>query len=81
MSRLPGSLMNDGSIFFVTLRQCCASFGTALMMLLITGVSQLAFAGAAVLAYQLAFGFSALFSAVVLIIGVFVMPMTAKGDA
>ena len=81
MSCLPGPLMNDGSIFFVTLRQCCASFGTALMMLLITGVSQLAFTGAAVLAYQLAFGFSALFSAVVLIIGVFVMPMTAKGDA
>ena len=81
MSCLPGPLMNDGSIFFVTLRQCCASFGTALMMLLITGVSQLAFTGAAVLAYQLAFGFSALFSAVVLVIGVFVMPRTAKGDA
>lgn len=42
MSQLPGPLMNDGSIFFTTLRQCCASFGTAIMMLLITGVAQAA---------------------------------------
>lgn len=81
MSRLPGPLMNDGSTFFVTLRQCCASFGTALMMLLITGVAQMAFAGAEVVAYQLAFGFSAIFAAVVLVIGVFVMPRVAKEGA
>lgn len=84
MSRLPGPLMNDGSIFFVTLRQCCASFGTALMMLLITGVAQLALPGAEVLAYRLAFGFSALLSVVVLAIGLWVMPRvaeTAKGQA
>lgn len=81
MSRLPGPLMNDGSTFFVTLRQCCASFGTALMMLLITGVAQMAFAGAEVVAYQLAFGFSAIFAAVVLVIGVFMMPRVAKEGA
>lgn len=75
MSRLPGPLMNDGSIFFTTLRQCCASFGTAIMMLLITGVAQLAFAGAEVLAYQLAFGFSALLSVAVLLIGLLALRM------
>lgn len=80
MSRLPGPLMNDGSIFFTTLRQCCASFGTAIMMLLITGIAQMG-AGAAVLAYQLAFGFSALLSVAVLIIGIIALRMAKASDA
>lgn len=68
MAKLPGPLMNDGSTFFITLRQSCASFGTALMMLLITNVAIAGFAGADVLAYQMAFGLSALLSIVVLIV-------------
>ncbi len=67
MSKLPGPLMNDGSIFFTTLRQCCASFGTALMMLLVTG---LAVAGGAQLAFQCAFGLSAVLSAAVLVLAI-----------
>lgn len=70
MGRLPGPLMNDGSIFFTTLRQVCASFGTALMMLLVVGVAATGAADANVLAYQLAFGFSAALSAAVLILAV-----------
>ncbi len=63
MGGLPGPLMGDGSTFFVTLRQACASFGTALMMLIIT-----ALASAGAFGYQMAFAFSAVLSAVVFLI-------------
>lgn len=55
MHKLPVRYMIDGSAFFITVRQACASFGTALMMLLISLV-----AGA--LGYNLALGLSALFA-------------------
>lgn len=38
MHKLPVENMIDGSAFFTTVRQACASFGTALMMLLISVV-------------------------------------------
>lgn len=67
MRSLPREVTMDGSAFFGTVRQACASFGTALMMLIITVVN--AQAGVAVaLAYQLAFGLSAVFAVCVLAI-------------
>lgn len=64
MHKLPMDNMIDGSAFFTTVRQACASFGTALMMLLISVVG-----GA--LGYNLALGLSALFAVGVLICSVF----------
>lgn len=64
MHKLPVENMIDGSAFFTTVRQACASFGTALMMLLISVVG-----GA--LGYNLALGLSALFAVGVLICSVF----------
>lgn len=64
MHRLPPKNMIDGSAFFTTVRQACASFGTALMMLLISVVG-----GA--LGYNLALGLSALFAFGVLVCSVF----------
>lgn len=69
LSTLDFRLMMDGSAFFATTRQACASFGTALMMLLIaigsgTGVAAVA------LGYQLAFGLSALFALVVFVLAI-----------
>ncbi|MEC4271698.1 MFS transporter [Adlercreutzia sp. R25] len=78
LAGLPHVIVMDGSAFFATVRQACASFGTALMMMIIT-VAGLAFAGAdpadagataAALPYQLAFGLSTLFSVVVLVTAV-----------
>lgn len=78
LAGLPRAIVMDGSAFFATVRQACASFGTALMMMLIS-VAGLAFAGAdpadagataAALPYQLAFGLSTLFAAVVLVTAV-----------
>ncbi len=69
MRDLPRPLMNDGSTFFITLRQSCASFSTAIMMLLVTS-ALCAPSGSGALSYQLAFGFSALLSMVVLIVAV-----------
>lgn len=66
MAKLPGSLMNDGSTFFVTLRQACASFGTALMMLVIVGLANAGAGG-----YQAAFALSAALSVVVLLVALF----------
>lgn len=69
MSKLPHTMMMDGSAFFATVRQACASFGTALMMLVISIGAAMAAAGAdAAFGYQLAFGLSALFSVVVLVL-------------
>lgn len=65
MSGLPHDIMMDGSAFFACVRQSCASFGTAIMVLIITLVAASALPD--VLGYQLAFGFSAVFAICVLI--------------
>lgn len=73
LSGLPGKIIMDGSAFFATVRQVCASLGTALMMLVISVVGAASVAGDAVdagaalstLPYQLAFGLSTLFALVV----------------
>lgn len=67
--------MMDGSAFFATVRQACASFGTAIMMFVVTMgsavfASSMGFGGE-VLSYQLAFGFSTLCAAVVLLLAIF----------
>lgn len=82
LSGLNGGLVMDGSAFFATARQVCASLGTALMMLIVTvvgaavAVADPAAAGAAAvdggaslsaLPYQLAFALSTLFAAAVLV--------------
>ena len=82
LSGLSGGLVMDGSAFFATARQVCASLGTALMMLIVTvvgaaaAVADPAAAGAAAvdggaslsaLPYQLAFALSTLFAAAVLV--------------
>lgn len=59
MMGLPREITMDGSAFFATVRQACASLGTAGMVLILTLVSS---AGLGELAYQLAFGLSALFA-------------------
>lgn len=61
MRQLDGRFMVDGSAFFTTARQACASLGTALMVLVIS------FAGGTVFAYALSFAFSAALSAFVFI--------------
>ncbi len=68
MAKLSFDVMMDGSAFLATARQACASFGTALMMLVIAMAS--ASFGPGALAYQLAFGLSALLSVAVLVISV-----------
>lgn len=72
MSGLPREIMMDASAFFAAVRQACASLGTAIMVLVITSLSAAAQAGAvdAVLAYQVAFGISAVLAACVLAIAV-----------
>jgi len=73
LSGLPGRLIMDGSALFATVRQVCASLGTALMMLLISllgaGGAAAASGGAtlAVVPYQAAFALSTVFSAAVLV--------------
>lgn len=64
MSRLEPACMVDGSAFFTTVRQACASLGTALMMMLV-GV----FGGAAV-GYNMALGLSAVLSIAVFVLAV-----------
>ena len=64
MRQLEPQHMVDGSAFFTTVRQACASLGTAIMMLIIAA------AGASVLAYDLAFGFSAMLAVAVLVCAV-----------
>ncbi len=59
MMGLPREITMDGSAFFATVRQACASLGTAGMVFVITLASA---AGAPALAYQLAFGLSAAFA-------------------
>lgn len=57
LSKLPHEIVMDGSAFFATARQACASLGTAAMVLAITAAPALG--AAPVLGYQLAFGLSA----------------------
>lgn len=61
MRQLAPQHMVDGSAFFTTVRQACASLGTALMMLVISA------AGGTALAYELAFALSAALSVAVLV--------------
>lgn len=69
MAKLPFDVMMDGSAFSTTVRQACASFGTALMMLVISMVTVSVGAGA--LGYQLAFALSAVLSVAVFAIALF----------
>lgn len=64
LSELQPRVIMDGSAFFACVRQACASFGTALMVLVIAMAAGAAAAGGvdAALGYQLAFGLSALLS-------------------
>lgn len=72
MSKLPGSVMMDGSAFFACCRQACASLGTAIMMLMISMGLAAAAAGAFApeVAYQMAFGLSGALSVAVLAIAI-----------
>lgn len=60
LAKLPRPIVPDGSSFCISARQACASLGTSVMVFLImtVGASSMGFANPA-LAYQLAFGFSA----------------------
>ena len=61
LAELPGRIVADGSSFSTAARQACASFGTSVMVLIITAVGATALGAAdPALAYQLSFGFSAL---------------------
>lgn len=66
---LPARIVMDGSAFSVTVRQVCASLGTALMVLVIT-LTASALGVASALPYQLAFGFSALLAVATAVLGV-----------
>lgn len=68
LAKLPRSIVMDGSAFSVAVRQSCASFGTAIMVLIVTLVG--ATAAPAALGYQLAFGFSALLAVAVAVVSV-----------
>ena len=63
LSGLGHDVMVDGSAFFTTVRQACASFGTALMMACI--IMSGGVAGS--VGYQVALGLSALFAVAVLV--------------
>ena len=60
LADLPRSIVSDGSSFCIAARQACASLGTSVMVFVITmaGATSAGLADPA-LAYQLAFGFSA----------------------
>ena len=60
LAKLPRTLVSDGSSFCIAVRQACASFGTSAMVfaITVTGASAIGLANPA-LAYQLAFGISA----------------------
>ena len=60
LSELPREITMDGSSFLVTVRQVCASLGTACMVFIVQ--YGLSVCGAVALPYQLAFGFSAVFA-------------------
>ncbi len=64
LSDLPRPLVMDGSAFCATVRQACASFGTAAMMYLVSLSASAAFG--AEICFQWAFGLSALLSIAVL---------------
>ncbi len=75
LSEVPREIVMDASAFFATVRQACASFGTAAMMLVVTTVGGIVAASlgtedAVVLGYQLALGLSAVFALCLLVIAV-----------
>ena len=57
LSKLPREVVMDGSAFFATARQACASLGTAAMVFLVTAAPSLGVTAA--VGYQPAFGLSA----------------------
>ena len=61
LADLPRSIVSDGSSFCIAARQACASLGTSVMVFIITivGATSVGLADPA-LAYQMAFGFSAI---------------------
>lgn len=65
-----GPITMDGSSFLALLRQACAALGTAVMVLLIAQLGELASTGlfSEALPYQAAFGFSAVFGVAMLIV-------------
>lgn len=67
LMKLPRPLVADGSSFGIVVRQACASFGTSVMIFAVTvvGASSLGLADPA-LAYQVAFGISAVLAAATL---------------
>lgn len=69
LGQLGHDVMVDGTSFFTAVRQACASFGTALMMALVTLVG----AVNGLLGYQSAFGLSGAFSGAMLVCVVFFM--------
>ncbi len=75
LSDLPHETVMDGSAFATTVRQACASLGTALMVFIITMAASGVFSGVdmldtAAIGYQLAFGLSALFSVCLLVVAI-----------
>jgi EmrB/QacA subfamily drug resistance transporter len=56
LSKLPAPIISDATAFSTLVRQSCASFGTSVMVLLITIINS---GGVCALAYQAAFAFSA----------------------
>ncbi|MCI8469691.1 MAG: multidrug efflux MFS transporter [Eggerthellaceae bacterium] len=69
LSELPRDIVMDGSAFFATVRQACASLGTAAMVFLITAAGAAAGADPAV-GYHLAFGLSGVLAVGVLAVTV-----------
>ena len=59
LSKLPGPIISDATAFSTLVRQACASFGTSVMVLLITIINA---GGVCALAYQAAFAVSAIAS-------------------
>ena len=68
LEKLPKRIVADGSSFSTAVRQACASFGTSLMVFAITAVGATALGAAhPALAYQTAFGTSAVFAIATLV--------------
>lgn len=64
LRELPRPLIGDGSSFSILVRQACASLGTAVMVLIFTAIAEIS---PGMLGYQVAFAFSALLAAVMLV--------------
>lgn len=69
LGEMPHDVMVDATSFFTAVRQACASFGTALMMVAVTLIG--ATGASAALGYQVAFGISGVCAIAVLVCAVF----------